>query len=578
MGYDRKPHDLPVASTFQISAHGAYGIVFVDGAARALGTVPQTEPATGNQVPNSAGGFVFPVSLMDRLRRFCILGAEGGTYYATQRQLKIENAQAVARLVESGQVAEAVAELVAISEGGRAPKQDATIFALAALARLGKTPEDRKLALDALGRVCRIPTHLFAFVANCKVITPGSCGWGRGMRTAISDWYNKKRPEALAMALTKYQQREGWSHRDVLRLAHCKPSDRAHQLLFKYAAKDGWATIRDEAADASEWADESGEDLGRIVAFLQAVEEAKTATEERLVALIRTHRLVREHVPTPMLNSAAVWEALLHEMPMTALVRNLNKLTQVGVLAPGSPAVDRVVARLCDEGQLRTARIHPLSLLVALRTYASGKGELGKLQWVPNDEIVAALDRAFYASFRCVIPTGKRFVLALDVSGSMAFTAIGGMGGLTPRDAAAAMAMVTLRTEPMCRVMAFQDRFVPLDLRPTDTLEQATKKTSGLPFGATDCSLPMLWAQQSGVEADVFVVYTDSETYAGKVHPSVALRQYRAATAIDAKLIVVGMVSNGFTIADPTDAGMLDVVGFDTAAPEIMAGFVSGQI
>ncbi len=278
----------------------------------------------------------------------------------------------------------------------------------------------------------------------------------------------------------------------MLRLAHCKPAGRAQQLLFKYATKGGWAAIRDEAVDAGEWADESGEDLGRVVAFLEAVEEAKSAAEERLVALIKAHRLVLEHVPTGMLSSAAVWEGLLHEMPMTALVRNnLNKLTQGGLLAADGAAVDSVVARLCDEGQLRAARIHPLNLLVAMRTYAKGKGELGKLEWVPNEQIVSALDRAFYASFRFVVPTGKRFVLALDVSGSMSFTAIGGMGGLTPRDAAAAMAMVTLPTEPMCRVMAFQDHFVPLDLRPTDTLEQATKKTDGLPFGATDCSLPM---------------------------------------------------------------------------------------
>lgn len=37
------------------------------------------------------------------------------------------------------------------------------------------------------------------------------------------------------------------------------------------------------------------------------------------------------------------------------------------------------------------------------------------------------------------------------------------------------------------------------------------------------------------------------------------------------KLVVVGMVSNGFSIADPDDAGMLDVVGFDAAAPQVIA-------
>jgi len=36
------------------------------------------------------------------------------------------------------------------------------------------------------------------------------------------------------------------------------------------------------------------------------------------------------------------------------------------------------------------------------------------------------------------------------------------------------------------------------------------------------------------------------------------------------------MVSNGFSIADPDDGGMLDVVGFDTATPEIMSDFVRG--
>ena len=42
---------------------------------------------------------------------------------------------------------------------------------------------------------------------------------------------------------------------------------------------------------------------------------------------------------------------------------------------------------------------------------------------------------------------------------------------------------------------------------------------------------------------------------------------------IAAKLVVVGMVSNGFSIADPNDAGMLDAVGFDTATPAVIADF-----
>ena len=98
-------------------------------------------------------------------------------------------------------------------------------------------------------------------------------------------------------------------------------------------------------------------------------------------------------------------------------------------------------------------------------------------------------------------------------------------------------------------------------------------------MGGTDCAKPMLYAKANGLEIDVFVVYTDCETWFGDVHPSEALKQYREHSGIhDAKLIVVGMTSNGFTIADPEDPGMLDMAGFDSAAPQVMREFILGNI
>ena len=86
------------------------------------------------------------------------------------------------------------------------------------------------------------------------------------------------------------------------------------------------------------------------------------------------------------------------------------------------------------------------------------------------------------------------------------------------------------------------------------------------------------YAQALRREIDTFVIYTDSETWAGDIHPVQALRDYRHASGIDARLVVVGMVSNGFSIADPADAGMLDVVGFDTATPQLIADFARGTL
>jgi 60 kDa SS-A/Ro ribonucleoprotein len=113
-----------------------------------------------------------------------------------------------------------------------------------------------------------------------------------------------------------------------------------------------------------------------------------------------------------------------------------------------------------------------------------------------------------------------------------------------------------------------------LSFSPRERLDDVVRRTSRLTFGRTDCALPMLEAMKRGWSVDVFVVYTDNETWAGKIHPSQALQQYREKTGIPARLVVVGMASNGFSIADPMDGGMLDVVGFDTATPRLIAEFV----
>jgi 60 kDa SS-A/Ro ribonucleoprotein len=88
----------------------------------------------------------------------------------------------------------------------------------------------------------------------------------------------------------------------------------------------------------------------------------------------------------------------------------------------------------------------------------------------------------------------------------------------------------------------------------------------------------MIYARKKKLKVDVFIVYTDNETWVGKIHPAKALQDYRKVMGIDARLIVCGMAANEFTIADPNDAGMLDMAGFDTAAPEIIRTFSLGEI
>ena len=525
-----------------------------------LRRTPQSEPIPGT-VPNSAGGHSFPVDTWTRLDRFLVLGAEGGSYYASPRKLVRENAVGVlACLNEDG--ARALERIAAVSESGRAPKQDPAIFALA-LAASVESEATRRMALAALPRVCRTGTHLFQFADAVEAMR----GWGRGLRRAVGAWYLGRPLEALAYQAVKYRARQGWSHRDLLRLAHPETDEPARAALFDWICRDTVA-----------------ETLPPLVHAFEAV-QAEGVNGAAAAAMVRSHDLPWEALPTGLMTSRVVNEALVERMPVGALVRQLGRLTAAGAIAPFSDGTEHVRAVLSDRGRIRKARLHPMALLLALKTYASGHGERGKLSWEPVSLVVEALNAAFYTAFEAVEPTGKRLVLALDVSGSMAGGRVAG-SSLTPREAAAAMALVTAATEERWQVVGFttehstgvqyRTALTPLPIGPSMRLDEAVAATADLPFGGTDCSLPMRWALERGVEADAFVVYTDSETWAGPVHPVEALRAYREKTGIAAKLVVVGLVSNGFSIADPNDAGMLDVVGFDTAAPALIADFIRG--
>lgn len=332
--------------------------------------------------------------------------------------------------------------------------------------------------------------------------------------------------------------------------------------------------------------------------LLRAHQAALSSTSPAATAaLVTDSRLPWEALKSEHLRAPEVWSALIPTMGVGALVRNLGRMTANGTIVAGNEAIDALLARLSDGAAIRAARLHPISVLSALITYRNGRGARGNTTWDPITAVVDALDAAFYAAFANVDPAGKRTLIALDVSGSMTGGTVAGVVGLTPRVASAAMAAVTLGTEPSVDSIAFTSRgrnfwaspsktgqhnwpygISTLNLSKRQRLDDILATVNNLPFGGTDCALPMLYALDKGKKVDHFVVYTDSETWAGDTHPAQALRRYRERTGIDAKLTVVGMVSNGFTIADPNDAGMLDVVGFDTAAPQLMADFASGRL
>lgn len=505
--------------------------------------VTQGQPIPfSNQVQNSDGAFVWQVDCWTRLERFLILGNQGGSYYASEKKLTVEAATAVLECFALDPK-RTVDMIVRISVEGLAPKNDPAIFALAMLS-------EHSIAREAIPKVCRIGTHLFQYVNAVQQMR----GWGSGLARSVAAWYGQKTADQLAYQVTKYQNREGWSHHDVLHMCHAKPTTDAHNAVYRWV-KDG--TLSEASPE-----------------LLFVMEQVKVADVDRLCQLIEKYKLAREVIPTEHLNNARVWAYLLPHMPMGAMIRNLGKMSAVGLMTPNSQASAFVAQKLSDAQAIQDSRLHPLAILLAGKVYEQGKGIKGSLNWTPSSPVVAALDLAFYHAFKNVQPSNKRFLLGIDVSDSMTWNGLAGTP-VTPREAAGAMAMVTVRTEPMVETCAFSHTFSKLTLYKSMGLNDVLQTIARTPMGSTNCAAPMEYALKHKIPVDVFVVYTDSETNSyGSLQPAAMLHKYRDAMGIPAKLIVCAMEANRFTIADPNDPGMLDVVGFSADVPAVMRSFI----
>ncbi|QCH25649.1 hypothetical protein [Mycobacteroides salmoniphilum] len=230
--------------------------------------------------------------------------------------------------------------------------------------------------------------------------------------------------------------------------------------------------------------------------------------------------------------------------------------------------------------------MHPVNVLVAARTYASGRSDRGASTWTPEPRIVDALDAAFYgayAAYGAVEPSGGRVLLALDISGSMDCR-ISGMP-LTCREASAALALVSANVETDYQAIGFtaganwrKPGITRLDITARRRLDDVCRYTAGLPMGGTDCALPMVWALKNRLAFDAIHLYTDNETWYGDIHPHQALAEYRQKMGLDTRLVVVGMTGTSNSIANPSDPRQLDVSGFDSAVPQLLSDFTAGRL
>ncbi|MFD0891379.1 TROVE domain-containing protein, partial [Streptosporangium algeriense] len=202
----------------------------------------------------------------------------------------------------------------------------------------------RQAAKRALPEVARTTDHLAQFFGYYKNLggKPGSRGGtaprtGRGLRSALGSWFLAGEPDAVAFKAVKARRRktpqgEAFDLRDVLRIAHPVPDTAQRKTLF------GWI-----AGNVSD--DEARAELPAIDRFLTA---KAVTTVDQAIRVVTQERVPWEFLPDAMLGEPQVWAALVDTVGMTALIRNLARMTRIGALKPMADATGRAVARLTD--------------------------------------------------------------------------------------------------------------------------------------------------------------------------------------------------------------------------------------
>ena len=569
--------------------------------------------------------FVFKLSLKDYMLRLLILGSSENKYDSRNKGLSSENIEYIKSQIKTGHGEEICNIVRDVYKENRAPKQDATMTVIALLCR-AEDVHIRKMGLQLLENFKTI-SHLYSWKKShasieSHVTGQKSKGFGRAVKRQINDWilsYSGK-PDDLAYQITKYMAREGWSFKNILQCTHVTTGtgdDRVfeekesiklnHKRKHKVNKNTSPPTELDLVLRYAVNGYEAMEKLAtpnllttKVYQYLTGIHSAMKMWQDekgQLIELIYTHKLTREQIPTWGLADTEVLSALLLNknktrltMPLTALLRNLGNLTAHRAIYEFN-AIQLVIKHLLHPDTIKFSKIHPVSVLTAWFTYRSGSGNRGHNSWNPDNKLVKTLEEMFYLSFKNVEPTGKRICFLIDCSGSMSSPSL--CEGVTCAESAALLSMIFARSETSSETSPDHsfylftskdsNRCSPGNTGLTDVshiidadadLNKVLNACQRSDWGSTDISMGILEALKYKRKYDAFVVITDNDVNSG-IKPSEAMKQYRSGMKMpNTKLVVVATQGTDYTIADPNDPMMLDMVGFDSHGPKILQDFI----
>jgi len=325
--------------------------------------------------PDTANREGFPAytrSLEEQLLQVLMTNTLNNFFYATSEKLLQETLEVHERALRKDPEFFAKALVYARNEG---------FMRLQPIVGLTKLAGERvDLFKRVFDRVVLIPSDLQDFFTILDASGRGQ--GGRAIKGTVTKWLNEKLSEYWVIKYGGKSRGRGFSLGDIVRVVHPKPAGEKQSSLFAYLRGVGGV-----------------EDLPQVAVY----EKFKRASTEEKAKLIREGRLPHEAVTGVGGLNKDCWRALVPQLPVLALLRNLNTLSRHGVL---DEARDLISSKLTNEEALRSAKVFPFQFLKAFEAVDS--------PWV-RDVLRQSVE---IAAKNIPLIKGKTAIF-LDISGSM---------------------------------------------------------------------------------------------------------------------------------------------------------------